>query len=140
MLREDQSPPNILNWTSADSMSFLANQIGLDADLDSHGLKFLVLIGYCVVAVLIRPECEWQIRNSWTVKLIRLVFAGHFLVSLVFALLKFLFLKRFLLANQSELNLLLWKNDEGRELESISFSFLGPSGVKGRLSGDKIGV
>ena len=52
MLTKDQSPPNILNWTSTDSMSFLANQIGLDADLDSHWLKLLVLIGYCVVAVL----------------------------------------------------------------------------------------
>ena len=143
MLREDQSPPNILNWTSADSMFFLANQIGLDADLDSHWLKFLVPIGCCVLAVLflIRPECEWQIRNSWTVKPVRLVFAGHFLVSLVFALLKFLFLKEFFIGQPIRVQyLLLWKNDEGRELDNISFSFLGPSGVKGRLSGDKIGV
>ena len=35
----------------------------------------------------------------------------------------------------------MWKNDEGRELDNISFSFFGPSGVKGRpMSGDKIGV
>ena len=145
MLTKDQSPPNILNWTSADSMSFLANQIGLDADsdFDSHWLKFLVLIGCCVLAVLflIRPECEWQIQNSWTVKPVRLVFAGHFLVSLVFSLLKFLFLKEFLIGQPIRVQyLLLWKNDEGRELDNISFSFLGPSGVKGRLSGDKIGV
>ena len=86
MLKEDQSPPNILNWTLADSKSFAANQIDSDEDLDSHWLTSLILIGYCVVAPLarnswlIRPECGWQTRTVLTVKLVHSVFAGHFLV------------------------------------------------------------
>ena len=142
MLREDQSPPNILNWTSADSMSFLANQIGLDADLDSHGLKFLVLIGYCVVAVLIRPECEWQIRNSWTVKLIRLVFCWALFGIVGFRIIEVSFSKKISIGQPIRIKLtFVEKTMKEENWKAYHFHFWVRPRCQGTAVGrDKIGV